>query len=72
METKKNKKVGSMSLKELYIVKSRLDQKTTFQKDNKAKKPENKRTRSWQSNQAGSVYYHHVLDRINYLQGKTA
>lgn len=70
MKTTKNKKVGAMNLKELLDVKSRLEQKTTFQKDNKAKKPENKRTRSWQSNQAGSIYHQHVIERIDYLQGK--
>lgn len=67
METKKNRKIGRMTLKELYLIKTRLEQKTTFQKENKAKKPENKKTRSWQNNQAGSVYYQQVCERIDYL-----
>ncbi len=68
MEEKKSRKLSNLHLKELYLIKSRLEQKTTIQKQNRAKKPENKATRSYTVDQTDSIYYRHVCERIDYLQ----
>lgn len=68
MEEKKSRKIANLSLKELYLIKTRLEQKTTIQKENRAKKPENKCTRSYSVDHTGSTYYRHVCERIAYLQ----